>query len=77
MEEIAVFLAIGAAAGWVSGLIIKGTFGTMGNMLTGCIGAFAGGEVFKFFGITSGGPLITATAGAAALLLMVGLVRRK
>jgi uncharacterized membrane protein YeaQ/YmgE (transglycosylase-associated protein family) len=38
------FLLIGALAGWLSGVNIKGRgFGAIGNVLVGIIGAFRGG----------------------------------
>ncbi len=77
MEQIAIFLAIGGGAGWVAGLIIKGTFGIMGNMITGVIGAVLSGFIFRFMGISQVGPLITAATGAVALLLIIGLIRTR
>lgn len=77
VEQIAIFLAIGGGAGWVAGLIIKGTFGIMGNMITGVIGAVGGDLVFKYMGLSQVGPLITATTGAVALLLIIGLFRTR
>lgn len=77
VEEIAVFLLIGGAAGWIAGLIIKGTFGITGNILTGIIGAVLGGLIFRFMGISQVGPLITAASGAVGLLLIIGLIRTR
>lgn len=76
-EEIAVLLAIGGGAGWVAGMVIKGTFDIMGNIITGVIGAVLAGLIFRVLDISQTGPLITATAGAVGLLLLIGLIRRK
>ncbi|NNC99169.1 MAG: GlsB/YeaQ/YmgE family stress response membrane protein, partial [Gammaproteobacteria bacterium] len=66
-----IFLAIGAIAGWLAGLLMKGGgFGLLGNIVVGVIGAILGGHVFSFLGISAGGLLgaiATATAGAALL----------
>lgn len=75
-----IFLAIGAVAGWLAGLLMKGRgFGLLGNMLVGVIGAVVGGYTFGLLGITAGGiigAIITATVGAAILLLIVGIIKK-
>lgn len=69
-------LLIGAAAGWLSGLIMKGKgFGLLGNIIVGVIGAFVGGFIFGLVGISATsllGQLIFAVVGA---LLFVYLLR--
>ncbi len=80
LTSILIFLAIGAVAGWLGGVIMKGGgFGVLGNIIVGIIGAVVGGFLFGLLGIsTSGliGAIITATAGAVALLFVVGLIKR-
>ncbi len=75
-----VFLAIGAVAGWLAGLLMKGGgFGLIGNIIVGIIGAFIGGFVFGMLGISAGGlvgSIITATVGAALLLFIVSLIKK-
>ena len=80
-EQLLVFLVIGAVAGWLAGLIIKGGgLGLLGNIIVGVIGAVLGGWLFKVLGISVGGEwvgaLITATVGAVVLLFVVGLVKK-
>ena len=62
------FLLIGALAGWLSGVIIKGRgFDALGNVLVGIVGAFLGGLLFGILGIHASGllgQLIFATLGA-------------
>jgi uncharacterized membrane protein YeaQ/YmgE (transglycosylase-associated protein family) len=74
------FLLIGLVAGWLAGKFMKGQgFGLIGNMVVGVIGAFLGGFLFGVLGISAGGligSIITATAGAMALLFIVGLVKK-
>ena len=41
--NIIIFLIIGAVAGWLAGLIMKGSgFGLIGNIVVGIIGALIG-----------------------------------
>jgi uncharacterized membrane protein YeaQ/YmgE (transglycosylase-associated protein family) len=75
------FLIIGAVAGWLSGVITKGkSFGFIGNIIVGVLGAIIGGHTFKFIGvsITGGniGNLITAFIGAIMLLFIIGLIKK-
>lgn len=82
LEQLVVFLLIGGVAGWIAGLITKGGgFGIIGNIVAGVIGAALGGWIFGVLGISVGGkwvgPLVTATAGAVALLFAVGLFLKK
>lgn len=77
---LVIFLAIGAVAGWLAGVLTKGGgFGLIGNIVVGIIGAIVGGYVFGLFGITAGGLLgtiITATVGAALLLTIVSIIKK-
>ena len=44
VQSLIIFLAIGAVAGWLAGLIMKGGgFGLLGNIVVGIIGAVLGG----------------------------------
>ena len=68
-------------AGWLAGLILKGGgFGIIGNIVIGVLGAMFGGWLFGVLGISVGGqwigPIATATAGAVALLFVIGLVKK-
>ena len=75
-----IFLAIGAVAGWLAGLIMKGGgFGLLGDIVVGIIGAVVGGFVFGLLGISAGGligSIVTATAGAALLLFIIGMIKK-
>ena len=82
VEQLLVFLLIGAVAGWLAGLLTKGGgFGIVGNVIVGVLGAVLGGWLFGVLGISVGGkgigPLVTATAGAVVLLFAIGLIRKK
>jgi uncharacterized membrane protein YeaQ/YmgE (transglycosylase-associated protein family) len=80
LTSLLIFLAIGAVAGWLAGVILKGGgFGLLVNIVVGILGAIVGGFAFGLLGISAGGILgsiITATVGAVLLLFIVGLLRK-
>ena len=81
LEAIIIFLIIGAVAGWLAGLIVKGVgFGLIGNIVVGIVGAFVAGWLLPTIGIAIGGGLIAAiinaTIGAVVLLVIIGLIKR-
>ncbi len=83
LETIIIWLIVGAIAGFLAGLIVKGYgFGIIGNIVVGIVGAFLAGWLLPQLGLgfSVGGPLVTsilyATIGAIILLLLIGLVRR-
>ena len=78
---ILIFLLIGAIAGWLTGQIMKnGSFGLLGDIIVGIVGAVFGGWLLPQLGLFTGGDLIgqiiTATLGAVVLLILIGFVRR-
>lgn len=80
LTSLLIFLAIGAVAGWLAGVILKGGgFGLLVNIVVGILGAIVGGFAFGLLGISAGGILgsiITATVGAVLLLFVVGLIKK-
>lgn len=78
LEELVVFLVIGGVAGWVGGVVIKIVkTGISFNIITGIIGAILCSFIFRVLGISNIGPLLTATAGAIFLLLVISLIRNR
>jgi uncharacterized membrane protein YeaQ/YmgE (transglycosylase-associated protein family) len=80
-ESLLIFLIIGAIAGWLAGVIVKGYgFGLIGNLVVGVIGSFIGGWLFGVLGFAAGagllGELIPAIAGAVLLLFILRFIRR-
>jgi len=78
-----IFLFIGAMAGWLAGLIVRGFgFGLLGNIVVGIVGAFLAGWLLPMLGIHFAviGPITTsiihAMIGAIVLLVIIGLFRR-
>ena len=81
LEAILIILIIGAVAGWLAGLIVRGMgFGLIGNIVVGIVGAFVAGWLLPRIGIVIGGgmvgSIINATIGAVVLLVILGLIRR-
>ena len=79
-QSIIVFLIIGAIAGWLAGLIVKGFgFGLVGNIVVGIVGAFIAGWLFPYVGLAFGGGVLAsilhATIGAVILLVLIRLVK--
>ena len=81
VESLIIWLIVGAVAGWLAGLIVKGMgFGLLGNIVVGIVGAFIAGWLLPRLGIAIGGgmiaSIINATIGAVILLVILGLIRR-
>ena len=81
LESLLTFLLVGAIAGWLAGVLVKGYgFGLIGNIVVGVIGSFVGGWLFDRFRVVHGngilGAVLGATLGAVVLLLIIRLVRR-
>ena len=70
-----IFIVIGAVAGWMAGILMKGRgFGSVGNVIVGIIGAIAGGLLFSLLGLV--GSIVTAVVGSAILLLLTWIVTK-
>ncbi|WP_437556143.1 GlsB/YeaQ/YmgE family stress response membrane protein [Acidithiobacillus sulfuriphilus] len=83
LMSVIVFLVIGAAAGWLAGVIVKGRgFGVLGDIVIGIIGAFLGGFLLIAFGLAGlvGAGVISAilvaTVGAVILLVIVKIIKK-
>jgi uncharacterized membrane protein YeaQ/YmgE (transglycosylase-associated protein family) len=81
LETLVIWLVIGAVAGWLAGLIVKGYgFGIVGNIVVGIVGSLIGGFLFGQLGLFHGsgylGAIIGATIGAVILLLLIRFIRR-
>jgi uncharacterized membrane protein YeaQ/YmgE (transglycosylase-associated protein family) len=80
-EALLILLLIGAVAGFLAGVIVKGYgFGLIGNIVVGIVGAIIGGWLLPQLGLFPGGNIIgqivSATAGAVVLLVLISFVRR-
>ncbi len=79
-QSLIILLIIGAVAGWLAGVIVKGYgFGLIGNIVIGIIGAYIGNALFPRLGLWGEdivGMIVSATLGAIILLFVIGLIRR-
>lgn len=81
IEALLIIVIIGAIAGWLAGLIVKGFgFGLLGNIVVGIVGAFVAGLLFPRLGLNIGsgyaGSIVYATLGAVILLFLIRLIKR-
>ncbi len=80
-QSIIVILIIGAIAGWLAGLIVRGAgFGIIGNIIVGIVGALVASWLLPQLGVSLGGSalrdIINATIGAVIVLVILSLIRR-
>jgi uncharacterized membrane protein YeaQ/YmgE (transglycosylase-associated protein family) len=81
IESIIVWLIVGAIAGWLAGLIVKGGgFGLLGNIVIGIIGAVVAGWLLPQLGIGLGTGIVSAiinsVIGGVIVLVIISLIRR-
>lgn len=80
-ESLLIWLLIGAIAGWLAGLIVRGGgYGLIGDIVVGILGSVIFGWLFGTTGIAVGsgllGSIVAATIGAIILILILRLVTR-
>jgi uncharacterized membrane protein YeaQ/YmgE (transglycosylase-associated protein family) len=81
IQSLLIFLLVGAIAGWLAGLVVKGRgLGLVGNIVIGILGAFIAGWLLPQLGIYIGagliGAILNAMIGAIILLVIVMALRR-
>ncbi len=74
------YIIIGLIAGWLANRIMsKRSYGLIGNMIIGVLGAIFGGWIFGLFNISAPGilgSLVVAVVGAIVLIYSIGLIKR-
>ena len=78
-KSVIAWIVIGAIAGWLAGLLVKGYgFGIVGNIIVGILGAAIAGFLAPvgLHTASTAGNIVAATIGTIILLLIVGLFRR-
>ena len=79
-QSIIAWIIIGAIAGWLAGVLVKGYgYGLFGNIVIGILGAGVAGLVAPSLGLQTesmGGNIVASLLGALVLLFLVGLVRK-
>jgi uncharacterized membrane protein YeaQ/YmgE (transglycosylase-associated protein family) len=78
---IIVWLIVGAIAGWLAGMVVKGGgFGLIGDIIVGIVGGLIAGWLLPRLGLFIGGDLIgdiiNAFIGAVILLIILRLIKR-
>jgi uncharacterized membrane protein YeaQ/YmgE (transglycosylase-associated protein family) len=81
VQSIIIWIIVGAIAGWLAGMVVKGTgFGLIGDIIVGIVGAVIAGWLLPQIGIVIGGGIIAAIIdafiGAVILLLIIKLIKR-
>ncbi|MBC8049688.1 MAG: GlsB/YeaQ/YmgE family stress response membrane protein [Chitinophagales bacterium] len=80
-QAIIIWLIIGAVAGFLAGLIMRGGgYGILGNIIIGILGAVLASVIFPSLNISLGSgivnEIVVATIGAIVLLFLLSLARR-
>lgn len=81
LVAILVMIIIGAIAGWLAGIIVKGGgYGLVGDIVIGILGAVIGGWILRALGLTLGGgilgAIVVAVIGAVILLVIIRMIKR-
>ncbi len=83
-QSIIIILVLGAIAGWLGGLVFKGSgLGLIGNIIVGIAGGFVGYWLLPKLGvnINTGTPwlnyVLTAGIGAVVLLALLNIIFRR
>lgn len=79
--SIIIWLVVGAIAGWLAGMVVKGGgFGLIGDIIVGIIGGLIAGWLLPRLGINLGSGFVAAVIdafiGAVILLLILRLIKR-
>ncbi|MGA9430067.1 MAG: GlsB/YeaQ/YmgE family stress response membrane protein [Xanthobacteraceae bacterium] len=78
---IIIWLVVGAIAGWLAGMVVKGGgFGLIGDIIVGIVGGLIAGWLLPQLGIVIGsgfvGDVIYSFIGAVILLIIIRLIKR-
>jgi uncharacterized membrane protein YeaQ/YmgE (transglycosylase-associated protein family) len=78
---IIIWLIVGAIAGWLAGMVVKGGgFGLIGDIIVGIVGGIIAGWLLPQLGIVIGGgfvgDVIDSFIGAVILLIIIRLIKR-
>ncbi|HTV32387.1 MAG TPA: GlsB/YeaQ/YmgE family stress response membrane protein [Methylocella sp.] len=81
MIALIIWLLVGAAAGWIAGIVVRGSgFGPVSNIILGILGSIVAGILFPLLGIAFipglVGDVVYAAVGAIILLVVVSWIKR-
>jgi uncharacterized membrane protein YeaQ/YmgE (transglycosylase-associated protein family) len=75
LESLAIFLLIGLIAGWLAGVVTRGSgYGIAADIVIGILGSLVGGFLFRLLGLGASGflgSIIVAFFGAVVLILIM------
>lgn len=78
--DILVWLIIGAVVGSLAGMLMRESFGLIGNIVVGIVGSAIGGMLFAHGDINNSAltvsTFVVSLIGSVVLLAIVNLVRR-
>lgn len=80
--NIIVILIVGAVAGWLGSMLLKGSaYGLLGNIVIGILGSFVGYWLLAELGVSLGaglvGAILTGALGAIIILVILHVVSGK
>lgn len=80
--NIVLILIVGAIAGWLGNLLLKGSgYGLIGNIVIGILGSFVGYWLLGKLGVSLGGGLLgailTGAVGAIVILVILQIISGK
>jgi uncharacterized membrane protein YeaQ/YmgE (transglycosylase-associated protein family) len=83
LQALAIWIVIGAIAGWLAGQIMGGGgFGLVGNVIVGIVGAVVAGWFIPYvwvwvpFGSAYVAAVVNALIGSIILLIVIGMLKR-
>jgi uncharacterized membrane protein YeaQ/YmgE (transglycosylase-associated protein family) len=78
--NIIIWVVTGVIAGWLAGLVVKGSgFGIIGDFIIGLIGGVLGGWLFGFLGVSASswiGQVLVAALGGVVLVVVIRAICR-
>jgi uncharacterized membrane protein YeaQ/YmgE (transglycosylase-associated protein family) len=86
---IIAWIVLGAIAGWIAGLLVRGDerWGAIGHIVLGIVGAFVGGFLAQLLGLSPGPAgggdvvniysIIVAVIGAVIVVVLVNALTRR
>ena len=81
VQALIIWLGVGAVAGWLAGMVVKGSgYGLIGDIVVGILGGLIAGWLLPQVGIVIGSGIVAAIIdafiGAVILLIALRLIKR-
>ena len=77
LEMFAMWVLVGALAGWLAGFVMKGGgYGLIGDVALGLVGSLLGSWIFRTLGVSAGAGLFAAVVVAfIGAIIVIGAQR--